>query len=68
MKGPSQAITIRGVSLPLTIEDSQELFWKTDEDAGKASIMGELSVHPDGHRAGREAVQSFRSSARHRNL
>ena len=51
-----------------TIEDSQELFWKTDEDAGKASIMGELSVHPDGHRAGREAVQSFRSSARHRNL
>ena len=24
MKGPSQAITIRGFSLPLTIEDSQE--------------------------------------------
>lgn len=51
-----------------TVDDSTELTWKTDEGAGSASIVSELSVHPAEHRAGRDAVQSFRSSARQRNL
>lgn len=51
-----------------TLPDSTELTWKNDEGAGSAAIMGALSVHPDEHRAGRQAVQDFRQAARHRNL
>lgn len=51
-----------------TVDNTTELTWKTDEGAGSAAIVGELSVHPVEHRAGRDAVKNFRSSARNRNL
>lgn len=51
-----------------TVDDATELTWKTDEGTGSVAIVSELSVHPAEHRAGRDAVQNFRSSARQRNL